>query len=205
MVEVVSQNIEYIHKVEINEEESDRLAIVKYSKLRGKSNKDELFGNELMVFKKKLLEHSSEPISEPLLNIKSEILTIQQEKEFIEIAKELNIRLLEIFDANYNLDIGTVNKDYLVKNTKSFILWYKDLSERYSEKKKLCELINIELILQIYKQANWNDFSSELLYSKYVFGFFYIMSHYMHISHQFIKTLKKWLYFLIAKKFLFLI
>ncbi len=181
---------------------SDRNAIVYYSKVKSQSDYDKNEPVSLQTFKKQLLTFSPELIKESLVKNKEELKTQDEIEQFKVLYRKLNEILYEILDRNFSEDgQSPVNPPKIYKGIKDLLSFYIDVKEQfYNKNRKIYELFNSEIILQLYRHANRSEFTQEIKIVQYVFGMLSILSLYLDLDNNLTIAIKKWLNYLISKK-----
>jgi hypothetical protein len=181
---------------------SDRNAIVYYSKVKSQSDYDKNEPVSLQTFKKQLLTFSPELIKESLVKNKEELKTQDEIEQFKVLYTKLNEILYEILDRNFSEDgTSSLNPPKIYKGIKDLLSFYIDVKEQfYNKNRKIYELFNSEIILQLYRHANRSEFTQEIKIVQYVFGMLSILSLYLELDNNLTIAIKKWLNYLISKK-----
>jgi hypothetical protein len=195
------------NKMEFNFSVHDRNAIINYSKLKSMSdqdrlNKSEKTAKELLDYKKKIVSYDPEPLNQSIIFV-SDVLNNEDEIQFNLLVPQMNEKIKLIFDNNFS-DGGSyvTNLNSICRGVKNFIIFYLDIKDQYSTtNNKLFDFFNQELILQLYKQMNRNEFSAELKIIQYTLGLLYILSFYIFdLNPNFMNSFKKWMNYHISKK-----
>ncbi len=200
-IEICNPNIKSTLLPDGKRDDIDKEAIMKYWKQNYISNDKVSIKSGSSSGKyesQNKLVYSKSMIKESIVDINDD----PKSKEKInELAKDMNAYLYQIFDNNYDENSNTINKNNLVYQIWKFIINFNKIKEKFKDIDiKIWENYNIELVYQIYRHANRNEFQTESIIIKYVFGFFYIISYYLEIPTYFFEPVKKWISYLINKK-----
>ena len=139
------------------------------------------------------------------INLKESISDINDDVKLREeinlLARDINVYLNKIFDENYDEKNNKLDKNNLTFNIWKFLFFFNETKDRYFDTNiKLWKNFNIEIVYQIYRYTNRNEFETENLVIKLIFGFFYVLSFYLEIPSYFFEPVKKWISYLINKK-----
>lgn len=207
---IVEHNINIDANKVIKEEHfsvAERNAFLNFSKIKNmsedtKKQKVEFTPKLILEYKRRILEYSKKRIFESLID-SSEDLNSEDCELFNLLAVEINEQIYNILDKNFSDDGNEItNLGQLCLNLRNFIFYYLELKEKYSKSNnKLYDLINQEIVIQLYRHSNRNDFSKETKIIRYTFGLLMIMSFYLELSQNITISLRKWLNYLISKKY----
>ena len=170
----------------------DKLAIIQYTRIRDEMNVED----ESLESRKKLLKFNNEVIKQSLLNDDLNSGDEKMKNLFSEIALKINFKLFRIFEEEFNEQNPTSVKN----STRDFLIYYLKLKEENKENVILLDNINQEIILQIYRHLNRNEFTENSVKINTIFGFFYVLSYYLEMSPAISNAFKKWINFLIQSK-----
>jgi hypothetical protein len=186
----------------------DRTAMIKYSELKSmpifdKQRNTEFTSKEISEYKKFILSFNEKILEESLVDTSKFLITGGEftEKKFNILANIINKKLYEMIDQNFT-EKGCKFSNVCSK-IREFIIFYNELKENLSKNNnsvKFFELLNIEIILQCYRHANRDEFSSQGKQVQYVLAFMSIMSYYQELQNNFAICYKKFLQYLINKK-----
>lgn len=203
---IINMDIKSIIREPENYTNNDRNALMNYSKVKSMSDetkklKVDFTTREILDYKKKILSHSRFPIVESIIDSSSD-LKIEDEEIFNDLASHLSEKLYEILDKNFSEDGSTILSIVgICNNIKYLIFSYLELKDQYFKTNpKMYDLINQEIVMQLFRHANRNDFTQESKIIQYTFGLFMILSFYLELNSNIINSLRKWLNFLISKK-----
>jgi hypothetical protein len=189
----------------------ERNAFLNFSKIKNmsedtKKQKVEFTPKLILEYKKRILEFSKKRIFESLID-SSEDLNSNDSELFNLLAVEINEHIYNILDQNFSEDGNSItNLGQICINLRNFIFYYLELKDKYSKSNyKLYDLINQEIVVQIYRHANRNEFSIETKIIRYSFGLLMILSFYLELSQNITISLRKWLNYLIQKKYILFI
>ena len=101
-----------------------------------------------------------------------------------------------MFDKEFDEQIPNSCKNSI----RFFIYYYLKLKKNYKENEAFLDLINQEIIFQIYSHLNRNDFKDKTIQIKTIFGFFCSLSLYLDLSPKISSHFIKWLNSLIQSK-----
>ena len=183
---------EYIKKEKQNLNESkdpsDKNAMLEYNKIRNDPNIE-----DPLQSRKNTLTFQNEIIKQSLIN--SDIIK-NMTKEFNEIALKINYKFFNMFDKEFDEQSPNSCKNSI----RFFIYYYLKLKKNYKENEAFLDLINQEIIFQIYRHLNRNDFKDKTIQIKTIFGFFCSLSLYLDLSPKISSHFIKWLNSLIQSK-----
>ena len=86
---------------------------------------------------------------------------------------------------------------------KEFLSFFIHVKEHYKSDTQFVDDFNQEIVLQIYKLLNRNDFKEESLKIKQIFGFFNVLSYHLDLSPAFLNAFKRWINYLVKNKYIF--
>lgn len=185
---------------------ADKNAMISYFKLKSLSDRDRLkkidkSAKNILDYKKKILTFSPIPLKESLINSSID-LSKEMEEQYNAISVYLNRKLYDIFDKNfYEDDFTIISMPQVCKGIKEYVEFYFDLKKRFQTSDfKIYDLLNQEILFQIYRHINRDDFSDENKIVKYGFGFLVIMSFYLDINSILITALRKWTNYIISRE-----
>ena len=182
----------YIKKEKQNLNESkdpsDKNAMLEYNKIRNDPNIE-----DPLQSRKNTLTFQNEIIKQSLIN--SDIIK-NMTKEFNEIALKINYKFFNMFDKEFDEQSPNSCKNSI----RFFIYYYLKLKKNYKENEAFLDLINQEIIFQIYRHLNRNDFKDKTIQIKTIFGFFCSLSLYLDLSPKISSHFIKWLNSLIQSK-----
>ena len=134
---------EYIKKEKQNLNESkdpsDKNAMLEYNKIRNDPNIE-----DPLQSRKNTLTFQNEIIKQSLIN--SDIIK-NMTKEFNEIALKINYKFFNMFDKEFDEQSPNSCKNSI----RFFIYYYLKLKKNYKENEAFLDLINQEIIFQIYR------------------------------------------------------
>lgn len=199
-------------------EKSDHKAIFNLQLIKLCTNKDKIKNKEFdlvetLEFKKKILTHSYYPISESLIDVMDELSFNNTENnnlvtdtigKFNILAVNFNKKIYQIFDENFNENGFRFN--LIIKNIFDFLKMY--IQHRKSYGFKFIELLNVEILIQLYRHLNFEDNQDEDYkqyreqMSKYILGFFivFVNSCVLNLPLVIITSFKRYFYYLIKMK-----
>jgi hypothetical protein len=168
---------------------ADKFALIGYNRVREDPN----MGEE---GKKKLLTFKSEVIKKSLLNGESNLSDEKSKTRFSEVALKINYKIHRIFEEEFNEQ----NPQNIKNSVRNFIFYYIKIKEEMKENAILFDNIKQEIVLQIYRHLNRNDFLDKNAKIKAIFGFYYVFSFYFEIPPAILSPFKKWINELIQAK-----
>ena len=157
------------------------MAIVTYARIREDQNSE-----DPLESRKRNLTFKAEIIKQSLLNAESNLNDEKSKNLFNEIALKVNYKLFRIFDEEFNEQ----NPQFVKNSIRDFIYYYLKIKEDNKENVMLFDNVKQEIVLQIYRHLNRNEFTESTLKIKTIFGFFYVFSFYFEISPTFQKMIK---------------
>lgn len=204
--------IDYIVHTDIKDKDNvvvtntDRNAVVNFSKLKSMSDEDrrnniERSAKEIVDYKKLILTFNSKPLTESLI-LSADDLKSEDEEQFNFLATQISEKLYEIFDKNFSEDGSSLlSLPQVCKHIKNFIAFFQDIKEQYqTNNPKFFDFFNIEVVMQVYRHMNRNEFSAELKIIQYLLGLLLILSFYLDLNHNITTNLKKWMNYMISKQ-----
>lgn len=87
------------------------------------------------------------------------------------------------------------------KSLKEFLTFFIHVKEHYKSDTQFVDDLNQEIVLQLYKLLNRNDFKEETIKIKNIFGFLNVLSYLINLSPAFLNSFKRWINYLIKNKY----